>query len=146
MSEKVRRLTQNSRTVEVHVLSHRRPPYSGSNEGNASFCWTPSFDYSLISHTLLLHYPLLQYRLYKSNWWKRVGVRKRGGREEKKQQESKKVKKESKQTKTKASVSFTMISPITRKIPSPIMQSSSSLREFRRTSNHPYTQRVRKIE
>ena len=32
MSDKVRRLTQNSRTVEVPVLSHRRPSYSVSNE------------------------------------------------------------------------------------------------------------------
>ena len=61
-------------------------------------------------------------------------------------QEIKNVKKESKQTKTKASVSFTMISPITRKIPSPIMQSSSSLRQFRRTSNHVQKQRVLQVE
>ena len=57
MSEKVRRLTQNSRTVEVHVLSHRRPPYSGCNEGNASselFRVTFTTLYSSLMETIVL--------------------------------------------------------------------------------------------
>ena len=47
------------------------------------------------------------------------------------------MKKLRKQTNTNGSVSLTMISPIADKIPSFIIQTRSSLREFRNTSNHP---------